>query len=560
MTDTTVQLELRDYQIEAHAKIADAESRGVRRQLGVAATGLGKTVIFTALAERRGDRALILAHRDELVSQAVAKVREVWPAIDVGIVKGAQNDVHSHVVVASVQTLARERRLQQLIAPFTDEQRLLGREDPFGLVVIDEAHHAAADSYKRVMTALRCGDEDGPLLLGVTATPDRGDGLGLDKLFDEIVFSYDMLWGIARGYLSDLRGLQVTIDGLDTDRLKVSRGDYEAGAAGRAMEQAGAPTMIVRAWQEHAEPRKTLVFTPTVAMAEHVVAEFVGAGVSAAAVSGETPIDERRRILSAFSEGKIQVVANCAVLTEGYDEPSIECVVIARPTKSRALYVQMIGRGTRRAPGKDDCLVLDVVGASASHSLMTIPSLFGIGKIGRARAIDGSAPLSEIIADEQTEMVRLGTLKAEEVELFRKVRAEGVAWVAVHDDGAACRRYVKSLGKDRADNVLPTVVLAQRVEHEDVWTAGLLMPDGTKRALITNVTMSTAQGVAEDYVRKHAPAGLASVSAAWRSRPPSKAQRDAAKRWHMAVDASWNAGQLSDALERHITRIKAKRR
>lgn len=576
-------LEPRGYQAEALARTAQAEAEGVRRQLGVAATGLGKTVIFVLLAQQRGGRTLVLVHRDELVRQAVGKVRELWPDVQVGVVKAEANDVHAQVVVASVQTLARPNRLRQLLAPFTDGDRLLGRADPFDLVVVDEAHHATADTYQAVLDALHAGhperlatpDEvsaghelglvpEGPLLLGVTATPDRGDGKGLDDTFDRIVWNYDMLWGIRSGYLADVRGLRVTLDHLDLSGVKVRRGDYEAGAAGKAMEDADAPELIVKAWQQHAPERRTLVFTPTVEVARLVADEYQHAGVAAAYVHGGTPLDERRAILRAYSSGQLQVVANCAVLTEGYDEPRTDCVVVARPTKSRALYTQMVGRGTRRHPDKADLLVLDVVGATAEHSLVTVPSLFGVEGAEYAGLGDGTATLAAAVDRWEQEQVRLGRLRAEEVELFHQLRGEGIAWVQVHHDGADLRRYQRSLGTtttnpDGMTVRLPTVVLAQRSADPDLWTAGLQHADGTKRALITEVPMELAQGVAEDYVRRHGSQVLTDPAARWRGRKPSPNALAAARKWRLKVDPSWNAGQLSDALDQHIARIQARK-
>lgn len=862
---TGLALELRDYQAEALSRVDAAERRGVRRQLGVAATGLGKTVMFCALAQRRGGRALFLAHRDELISQAAAKVREVWPGVDAGIVKGSTDEVHSHVVVASVQTLARSARLDRLTRPFGPDAGLLGRSDPFGLVVIDECfpagtlvggrpietlrpgdlvpswdetigqpcerpvtsvqrrmpsalvtvrfddgsavtctpnhpimtaggwcpaglllrgvdalsfthhaaadrdlvhrvlrtrqhhheaearllpslrpgvllramsrlvgrsgplaedgqhepgarigadegsqpdelhrvasedgrdpsrdrsptpvagrqrprshrattgaerlarvadrgdrpdgparegrpavalqdrrgepsgesggrgrrsipflagpprvgpaegrlatwrrvvrvevhergsdgryggrcrdgavynlevagthtylvgdglvvhncHHAAADSYGRILEALGAGEPDGPLLFGVTATPDRGDGRGLDDLFDEIVFSYDILWGIRSGYLADLRGLAVRIEQFDLAGVKVSRGDYAAGDAGRALDAAGGPAAIVNAWRQHASDRRTIVFCATVANAEHVAAEFVAAGVPAGFVSGETPLDRRRDTLRRFSSGEIQVLANCAVLTEGYDEPRVDCIVVARPTRSRALYTQMVGRGTRRHPDKTDCLVVDVVGATDEHSLVTVPSLFGLDGRHRNRMGNASGALSEVVGEHEQELLAAGRITAAEADLFRRVRAEGIAWVQVHRNGDPLRRYQRSLGGRAAT----TVVLVQKSPEPDSWLAGIQLPDGSKRVLIAGTTLELAQGVGEDYVRRHTPGGLALVAsdAAWRSRPPSPKALAAAKRWRLPVERGWTAGQLSDALDAHIARCKAKR-
>lgn len=551
-------LTLRPYQNEALDAVAAAETAGTRAQLLVAATGLGKTVMFVELARRRGDRALILVHRDELVSQAVEKVESLWPEVSVGIVKAERDDVHHHVVVASVQTLSRPARLERLRAPFTDDRLLLGAAEPFGLVVVDEAHHATAPTYRTVLDGLGAGTDDGPLLVGVTATPDRGDGTGLDEVFSSIVSNHDMLWGIRAGYLSELRGLAVTAN-FDLGAVKVTRGDYDQGQAGRAMEDAGTPEIIAKAWQKHAAGRRTLVFTPTVAVAEAVEAEFRNAGVAAAHVSGATPLEDRRRILAGFETGEIDVVANCAVLTEGYDNPRVDCIVVARPTRSRALYTQMVGRGTRRHPDKTDCLVLDVVGATGEHSLVTVPSLFGVENPKRAAAMrDGTGEVSDLVIEDREEQVRVGRIAAAEVELFRRIRAEGIAWVRVDDErGEGITRYMRTLGTDRAGKRRPTVVIARTIPDPECreWTARLIHADRSRTDLVEAVPLATAQGVAEDWIRNNGGAGnLVAVDAPWRRRRPTEKQVAAARRWRMPIDPDWTAGELSDALDAHIAR------
>lgn len=560
------------------------------------------TVMFCALAERRGKRTLVLAHRDELVSQAEAKVREVWPEAYVGVVKAERNEVRADVVVASVQTLARPNRLAQLMAPWSGAT-LLGVADPFDLVVVDEAHHTAADSYRGILTHLRAGvgptcagcshayadhrpDDTpavarcategcqcqgmadllpaGPLLLGVTATPDRGDGKGLDDLFTEVVFSYDLLWGIRAGYLADLRGRRVKVANLDMTQVRTRHGDYDQGQAGRAMEAAGVQHNVVAAWQAEAADRRTLVFTPTVEVARLVAEEFRHHGVAADYVHGGTPLPERRAMLARFQAGELQVLANCAVLTEGFDAPRTDCIVVARPTKSRALYAQMVGRGTRRHPDKADCLVLDVVGASALHTLVTVPSLFGLEDAYAERMGDGTGNLADVVQERDDELVRVGRMRAEEADLFRKVRTKGVAWVAVHRAGEPLRRYVRELGKAEDGAELPTVVLAQRAEG-DVWTAGLWWMPGkdrpeAKQVLMAEVPLETAQGVAEDYVRKHGGRALTDADARWRKGKPSAKALDAAKRWRMPKPEQYaTAGELSDAMGAHIARIRARK-
>lgn len=552
---TATALTLRDYQIESLERVAKAEARGIRRQLGVAATGLGKTVIFCALAREMGVRTLVVAHRDELIEQAAAKVAEVWPGVDVGVVKGSRDDVHSRVVVASVQTLARPSRLARLLAP-----TLLG-DAPFGLVVIDEAHHAAAESYRKVMHALRCDEPDGPLLLGVTATPDRGDGKGLDDLFQEVTFAYDIRWGIARGYLCDLKGLRVKLD-IDMRNLKVTAGDYNAGQAGQMLEDADAPTTIVKSWLAHAAGRRTLVFTPTVATAIAVMDEFKGSGVRAGMVDGKMDIDLRRSTLAAFRRGDLDVMVNCMVLTEGYDEPRVDCIVVARPTKSRALYTQMVGRGTRVHPDKGDCLVIDVVGATEMHDLVTIPSLFGIERKGRVweDGVSVTTALHEQIEQHAAE----GRLLAIEAELFNKVRAGKMTWVAIHADiGKPIHRYELNMGERGY------LVMLQLSEDDGPlsparWRAGHAVKDDAgrwqKTVVIDDVPLEVAQGVLEDMARKMGAGALTDVDARWRSQRPTRKQKELAAKMHIEIPAGATKGDVSDLLNAKMGARRARRK
>lgn len=552
-----MRITLRDYQDATLDRIADAEQRGVRRQAVSAATGLGKTVIFSALAERRAHqgRTLVLAHRDELINQAVAKMLEVWPDAPVGVVKAERNEVDAQVVVASVQTLSRDRRLAQLVDP----PILLGGLPPFDLVVVDECHHAPADTYMKVLDALAAGHPDGPLLLGVTATLDRGDGQGLDHIFDEVVADWPILWGIEHGYLAPLRGQRVHLDNLDLSTVKVTAGDFNVGQSGRALMDAGAPQVIAAAIeQQAADRRRILVFTPTVEVATNVAAECVGRGMVATWISGETPLVDRRRTLAAFNEGSVRVLANCQVLTEGYDEPAVDCVVVARPTKSRGLYTQMIGRGTRKHPEKVDCLVLDVVGNSRRHTLMSIPSLFGLhdpDKVERDKT-----PVHAALADQGAEELRLGRIHAEEADLFAKVTESGITWVPVHEPGADRKRFVRPLGQHD-----PAVVLLQQQSGE--WAAGIRLPRVTKtdtygkpthsrygeggfKCFIRDATQATAQAVAEDYIAKHPARNLARANAAWRQHRPSVKLLVLAGNLRIPWEKNWTQGQVSDAVNK----------
>lgn len=241
-------LPLRDYQLAALTAIEAAWERGVRRQLVNLPTGTGKTVCFCHLCHRRGGRSLVLVHRDELVRQAVDKFRLIDPGAELGVVKAGEDHVGAQTVVASIQTLAYAHRLARLTPGFST-------------VVVDEAHHAAADTYVRVLQHVRAFEADGPLVVGVTATPERGDKIGLDGVFQEIVFQLGILPMIQAGYLADLRAVQVQLEA-DFSRLHVQAGDFIGREVEAELLACNAPEQVVEAYQEHAAGRKALLVRP----------------------------------------------------------------------------------------------------------------------------------------------------------------------------------------------------------------------------------------------------------------------------------------------------------
>ena len=365
-------IRMRPYQREAIDAVTAAWAEGIRRPAIVLATGLGKTCIFSQLASefiaRENRRVLILVHRDELADQAMSKVAGIAPDLSVGKVKASYNEVRADVVVASVQTLSRPKRLADLLAC----HRSTG---PIGLVIQDEVHHGAAPSFQKIYDAFGCGAEGGALFLGVTATLARGDGVGLGAVVDEVVYERSIAWGIKNKFLSPVRGVAVRAPELDLSGVKSSRGDYQVNELGQALTESGALDVIPKAYTEHASDRPGVVFSPTVSTAEYTAEILRDAGISSAVISGETPRDDRLRIFEDYRTGRVQVLSNCMVLTEGFDAPHTSCIVVARPTQSNPLYIQMVGRGTRTYPGKTDCLVLDVVGAGATNKLKTLVDL-----------------------------------------------------------------------------------------------------------------------------------------------------------------------------------------
>lgn len=361
-------IKLRGYQLDAVVAAHRAHAEGVARPAEVLATGAGKTIILAEVARTSphgaagGKRTLIVAHREELVEQNAAKVRDVAPDLRVGVVMAGRNETQGHVISASVQTLAGGLRRAQL--------------RDVGLVICDEAHHAAADSYLAVLRHFGCYD-GGARALGVTATMSRGDDKALGDVWQDVVYVKDTAELIAEGYLVRPVGVRVRVEDLDLSKIRKVAGDFSGKGLGDAIEDSMAPKKIVEAMREHAADRQTILFAPLVHTAEVIRDALREGGFTAEVVSAKTPRDERRRVLQAYRDGAVQVLCNAMVFTEGTDLPMTSCIVVARPTMSAALFIQMVGRGLRLWPGKRDCVVLDVVGATGRHRLAAPVELWG---------------------------------------------------------------------------------------------------------------------------------------------------------------------------------------
>lgn len=382
---------LRDYQKEC-IDIIDGLKQG--SYLVSMATGLGKTVVFSQI--KRKGKVLIISHREELVHQPIK-----YYDCPCGIEKGEETSHGEEVISASVQSLI--KRLDKF------------KPDEFDVIITDEAHHAAAKSYKQIYSYFK------PRLhLGFTATPNRGDKVRLDDVFEKIIFEKNLIWGIRNDYLSNVRCLRAKIS-WNLKPVKVSMGDFQVGSLESAIDTDGINAEISEIYKKYA-CGQTLIFATSVRHAENIAARIPGA----VAVSQKTP--NRSQIIKDFTDRKIPCLVNCLIFTEGTDIPLIETVIIARPTKNQSLYAQMVGRGLRKYKGKRFLNLIDLVGVTDDLDICTAPSLLGLDmtSVPKSRVYDVAGMLTNLkeVVDKAADCPENWVVNVKAVKLFAK--QEGV--------------------------------------------------------------------------------------------------------------------------------------
>ncbi len=399
---------LRPYQRAAIDAVLEARRSGVRRMVVCLPTGAGKTVVFSHLAELARRQVLVLAHREELLAQACEKIaRATGSAAVVAIERGADRAPEdAKVLVCSIRSL-HEERLARVMR---------GRD--IGLVIYDECHHAAADDNLRVLRQLGAFDEDWTgTLLGFTATTERGDGKGLDGVFERIAYSRTLPEMIDDGYLAPLRGYRISTSA-DLTRISAGASDFPEDELAEAVDIEERNALVARSIQELARDRRTIAFCVTVNHARNLSHALNAVGVPSGIVHGAMRRDVRAKALADFRSMQTHVLCNVAVLTEGFDDPGVSCVAMARPTRSEGLYAQCIGRGTRLHPGKKDCLILDFVDLS-TLSLCTLPSLFGSPRdldLRGGDASDARRAWQQILVDHPGFELEAGALTLREIQ------------------------------------------------------------------------------------------------------------------------------------------------
>jgi superfamily II DNA or RNA helicase len=586
-------LNLRPFQVTATERARAAWRRGRRNALVVLPTGTGKTI--TALSEvvtaaGKGHRVLWLAHRDELVNQPMRALRGLWPSVasSAGIVQAERDASSAQVVFASTATLCGPERLERYL-----------RSGMPRLIVVDEAHHyVPKNSYGRLLGELDARSEAAglqvPLKLGLTATPDRADRKTLAAYWS-LAFFYPLVRAMDEGFLVDATFAREYLPALDLSAVASDGGgDWNAEQAGAAMLKANAVPHTVKIMGERARGRRVLAFTANVEQARQTSEALCADGWIARWVSGDTPTAQRRRLLEAFESGAVNCLVNCNVLTEGTDLPPTDCIVVARPTRSRPLYTQILGRGLRLFPGKNSCLVIDIVGVSEEHRMIVAPVLlaeerekekrrrnfkkgskvehaahtaWGIGTVAEVCDEADEAvvewPISKVRTEGEElrhpldELVLKSDAEREEHSHWDRKRPPQASWVQV--PGLDRTMWAVDCGKQHG-------IVSVCDVGDGLWTSTLIPMRGPVVPLADGpVPFELARGLGEDIARQANQ--LTYSKASWRGGPPSESQIALLQQFHVDVGAlgcndaqGFTRGAAADELTAQLAKRQASRR
>jgi superfamily II DNA or RNA helicase len=532
-------MNLRDYQVNCLDKSLERYRAGCNRQLAVLATGLGKTAIASSLRSHHGigKKVLFLIHMETLAVQAAKAIQRWNPGMLVGVeMAGTYCTPMDDFVVASVPTIG--RRNSDRIKRFDPSE--------YQCVIQDECHIGLADSFKRVYEhfGLLGPDPEGPLFLGITATPNRSDGRGLRELFDEIVFDMGIQKGIESGWLCDLVGFRVN-GKAKLDGVHIKAGDFAKDELETAVNTPERNGIIVKEWAKRAWDKRTLAFTVDVQHALDLAEAFKVHGVGADAVWGEDP--NRNEKIRRHKAGEIAILTNCNVLGIGYDDPRIECIISAAPTKSELRYVQQIGRGTRIADGKPHCIVIDVVDNSAKHSLVSISTLLGLPKdldLKGEKYSTAKEKLERVAREFPTANIQdiksLDQLKsiAENVSLFHVAYPPEISHLSELAWRKADNGYCLAVNREM-------VTISQDLRQE-WWVRGSL---NGKRVEQSSQNLPGAFNQADRIILDNG--GCLPIlrrTALWRDSKPSEKQVDLCRKLGIAIPRDATKGQVSAAL------------
>jgi ATP-dependent helicase IRC3 len=596
---------LRKYQVDTLQSVVAARRRGRTRLLVKKPTGTGKTVTFSAMptwpelvpGSKSGvaTKMLVIAHREELLTQAAAKIRAAQPELRVDI---EQADLvasrFADVVVASIQTLAASK--------FKRLERLMGQHGTFNLVIVDEAHHAAAPTYRGALARLgflpfandtgvpgvewnaeaatwddvatmeaelQGWDARAPkdrLLVGVTATPNRTDAIGLNCVFQEIAYSYGLKQAIDDGWLVKITPWVVETKS-NLDDVRVRAGEFVQSELADAVNNSARNALAVAAWREHADGLSTIAFSVDVAHAHAIADTFTADGVVAQAISGETDKVLRRQYLEAYTRGDITVLANCMVLTEGTDLPRTGCILHCKPTKSPTLYEQMTGRGLRIHPGKTECVVIDLVDVTRRHSLQAAPVLYGLppNLVANGKTLDEFAELIEKFLEEHPGInidgAGLKTLEqlnaiARTFDIWKIPSMEGfgtsMKWIRLEDERFKLQYPWTVGGQEGTEAITVERNLLGLFEASVTWRQHVAGAHPSYPEVVASgATAHEALKLAEGYVQRErrVVSRLTDRDAPWRQRPASDKQKQLLSKWKVPYKPGVTMGEASELID-----------
>jgi ATP-dependent helicase IRC3 len=539
---------LRPYQSEALTAVRDAYLAGKRRVIVSLPTGTGKTVVFAHFPRvlKMKKRLLVLAHREELLLQARDKFRSIDPELETEIERASSHATSdAKVVIASVPTLARSGARLSRFQP-----------EEFSIVVVDEAHHAVAPSYRRIFDHFGLFEPHvSRYLIGFTATPRRGDKQGLGEVFEEVCYARDMREMIVDRYLCPITGWRVDTD-LSLDNVRVRHGDFIESQLARVVNMPLRNRLLVKAYRDFGPGRRTIVFCVDVAHAKDVHRAFADAGIRAAPVWGELSRDQRRSTLAAFSAGEIDVVTNCNVLTEGFDEPRVDCVIMARPTRSKLLYAQMVGRGTRLHAGKKDLIVIDVADNSRTHQLPGLHSLFNLPpnmNLNGGNALEIERQIERLNRTQpwiDTSRIRTPEdlkLAAERIEFFNFEPPGEISAYTQNTWHAVPGGYRLGLPEGEWISIEPNLL--------DTWDIRRSTTHETTLLLSHTTSLAAAVAAADRFVAVNRPDArrLIERSARWRNELPSDKQKEVLARNRIPAPAGLTRGQAAQMIAQLVS-------
>lgn len=520
-------LRLRPYQDECLTAILEKQSIGVNRQLIHLPTGAGKTVIFSELIRRFPKPCLVLAHTNELVEQAASKI-EMLSGEKPGILNGFNKDFDAPVIVSSIQSAIRPQNREKLL--------LKGVK----LVIYDECHRSAAESPSSLLHDL--SQTCSPLIVGFSATPFRNDGRGLGEIFDDVTFSMSIAELIEAGYLVRPQSIKVAHD-LDLTAVKKDGDDFSSASLAQVMDTPSMRNLVVEAFEKSSPERQTICFGVSVEHALNLCCGFRAKGFKAEVVSGSTPKAERDRILRDYREGRIQILCNCQILTEGFDAPETSCVIVARPTKSVGLFQQMAGRGLRLFPNKSDCLILDF--CDRAHSICSTAVLLGDAEFIKAQ--EEEREIKRRIAEERKTLPKDLNPKLKNVLLEQDLISQPFTWERLSDGTWRLKGQTKVI---EVAPLLESGSYAVTISTDDTTD---VVSQGLSFEYAFSLATELAREIRKDFV-------LRDREAEWRKRPVTEGQIHLFRSYgyRKGIDRL-NRGQASDLIGSGILKQKAAR-